>query len=77
MSVKIEDISKHLGLSVSTISKALNGYRDVSQRTRDRVLEAQKELGYHPNGAARSLRRGRTDKIGLLINNPIEFLNDY
>ena len=77
MSVKIEDISKHLGLSVSTISKALNGYSDVSQRTRDRVFEAQKQLGYHPNGAARSLRRGRTDKIGLLINNPIEFLNDY
>lgn len=77
MSVKIEDISKHLGLSVSTISKALNGYADVSQRTRTRVLAATKELGYHPNGAARSLRRGRTDKIGLLINNPIEFLSDY
>lgn len=77
MSVTIDDISKHLGLSVSTVSKALNGYSDVSPITRERVMEATKALGYHPNGAARNLRRGRTDRIGLLINNPIEFLNEY
>ncbi len=77
MSVTIDDISKHLGLSVSTVSKALNGYADVSPHTRSRVMETTKALGYYPNGAARSLRRGRTDKIGLLINNPIEFLSEY
>ena len=77
MSVTIDDISRHLGLSVSTVSKALNGYSDVSPRTRERVVKATKTLGYHPNRVARSLRRGRTDKIGLLINNPVEFLSEY
>ena len=77
MAVTIEDISKHLGLSKSTVSKALNGYADVSSETRARVINATKELGYHPNRAARSLRLGRTNKIGLLINSPIKFLSDY
>ena len=77
MSISIEDIAKELDLGVSTVSKALNGYSDVSARTVARVKAKATELGYHPNMAARSLRRGRTDKIGLLINNPIEFLSDY
>lgn len=77
MSVTIDDISKHLGISVSTVSKALNGYDDVSPRTRTRVVEATEQLGYYPNGAARSLRRGRTDKIGLLLNHPVKYLSDY
>ncbi len=77
MSVKIEDISKQLGLSISTVSKALNGYPDVSQQTRDRVLEIARQLDYHPSSAARNLRRGRTDKVGLLINNPLSFLGEY
>ena len=77
MSVTIDELSKQLGISVSTVSKALNGYRDVSQATRDRVLKRANELGYHPSGAARSLRRGRSDKIGFLVNNPIPFVGEY
>lgn len=77
MSVTIEQLSKQLGISVSTVSKALNGYTDVSQKTRSRVLDIARELDYHPSSAARSLRRGRTDKIGLLINNPIPFVGEY
>lgn len=77
MSISIEDIAKELNLGVSTVSKALNNYRDVSEKTVQRVKAKAVELGYHPNMAARSLRRGRTDKIGLLVNNPIEFLSDY
>jgi len=77
MSVTIKDISKRLGISVSTVSKALNGYPDVSDDTRQRILEMARELDYHPSAAARNLRRGRTDKIGLLVNNPISFLSDY
>ena len=57
MSVTIEDIAQHLNLAVSTVSKALNGYSDVSQKTKERVLEAARELDYHPNTAARNLRR--------------------
>lgn len=77
MAVTIGDLSQHLGLSVSTVSKALNGYSDVSERTKARVKVAVQELGYHPSAAARSLRRGRTDKVGLLINNSISYLGDY
>ncbi len=77
MSIKIKDISRELGLSVSTVSKALNGYRDVSEETRERVMEAAQQLGYQPNAAARSLRRRRTDKIGLLINTSIAYMSDY
>lgn len=77
MSVTIEDISRHLGLSVSTVSKALNGYTDVSEETRERVLSMARSLDYHPSAAARNLRRGRTDKVGLLINNPISLLSEY
>ncbi|UCC53466.1 MAG: LacI family DNA-binding transcriptional regulator, partial [Anaerolineaceae bacterium] len=71
MSVTIKDISKRLGISVSTVSKALNGYPDVSDDTRQRILEMARELDYHPNLAAQSLRRRRTNKIGLLITYPV------
>ena len=77
MSVTIDDISKHLEISVSTVSKALNGYSDVSEHTRERVLEAARDLGYHPSASARNLRRGRTDKIGFVFNNSFTFISDY
>lgn len=66
MSVSIRDISKHVGLSVSTVSKALNGYTDIAAETRALILQATEELGYHPNTNARNLRRQRTEKIGLV-----------
>ncbi|MEZ4664248.1 MAG: LacI family DNA-binding transcriptional regulator [Caldilineaceae bacterium] len=56
MPVTIEDIARQLGTSVSTVSKALNDYSDVSSATKERILDAARELGYHPNTAARSLR---------------------
>ncbi|MEM7333674.1 MAG: LacI family DNA-binding transcriptional regulator [Chloroflexota bacterium] len=77
MSVKIKDISKHLGVSVSTVSKALNGYDDVSQETRDLVQETARNLGYRASASARNLRRGRTDKIGFVFNNALTFISDY
>lgn len=40
-------------------------------------METARELGYHPSAAARNLRRGKTDKIGLLINNSIQFISEY
>lgn len=64
--MNITELADNLGLSVSTISKALNGYSGVSQKTRDRVQKAAVEYGYHPQASARSLRRKNTDRIGLL-----------
>lgn len=77
MSVTIEDISKHLNLSVSTVSKALNGYTDVAPKTRERVTQVARDLGYHPSASARNLRRQRTDKIGFVFNNSVMFISDY
>lgn len=77
MSITIEGIAKQLNLSVSTVSKALNGYSDVGEATRNRILQAAQELGYHPNMAARSLRRRRTEKIGVVVNYPINIVDDF
>ncbi|MDJ0755831.1 MAG: LacI family DNA-binding transcriptional regulator [Ardenticatenaceae bacterium] len=77
MSITIEDISKHLNISVSTVSKALNGYTDVSSKTKERVAMAARELGYQPSAAARNLRRQRTDKIGFVFNNSLMYIGDY
>jgi DNA-binding LacI/PurR family transcriptional regulator len=64
--MNITELSKKLGISVGTISKALNGYHGVSEKTKERVQQAAKEYGYHPSDSARSLRRKNTDRIGLL-----------
>lgn len=77
MPITIEDIAQHLGVSVSTVSKALNNYRDVSPATRQRVLDAARELGYHPSAAARNLRRQRTDKIGFLYSFPTTHIGEF
>ena len=65
MAIKIWDIAKHLDLSISTVSRALNGYDDVAEKTRQRVFDAAAELGYSPSATARDLRRRRTNRIGF------------
>jgi LacI family transcriptional regulator len=77
VTASIADIAKRLRLSNSTVSKALNGYDDVSVVTRELVRKTAVELGYQPSAAARSLRRGRTDKIGLFLNTSITYVVDY
>lgn len=63
----IKDIAVKCGLSVSTVSKALNCYSDVSKETRDRVLKVAEEHGYFPNSIARALKTNRTYNIGMLF----------
>lgn len=77
MATTLVDIARQLELSPSTVSKALNGYRDVASDTRELVLNAARELDYQPSSAARNLRRGRTDRIGLFLNTSIEYVVDY
>ena len=67
MVVGIKDIAAYVGLSTSTVSRALNGYEDVAVETVERVQRAARELGYYPSASARNLRRQRTDKIGLAL----------
>jgi LacI family transcriptional regulator len=77
MAVTIQDIAQHLNLAVSTVSKALNDYPDVSQQTKNRVIEVARDLGYYPSAPARNLRRRRTDKIGFLFSFPITVISEY
>ena len=67
MPVTIREVAKQLNLSITTVSRALDGYSDVSEATRQRVMQAAHELGYLPNRAARQLRRQRTDTIGYIL----------
>lgn len=65
----IVDLAKHLGISVSTVSRALNDKSDISQHTRNTVLQAARELDYKPNLLAQSLNKGKTNTIGVVIPN--------
>ena len=66
-SVTLKDLAAELGLSITTVSRALAGYSDVADSTRRRVLEAAEEMGYVPDVTARRLQKGRTDTIGFVI----------
>jgi len=66
MSVTIKDIAKYTGVSFSTVSKALNNSPLVKPETKNRILNAAKELGYEPNLAARQLVSKETKIIGLV-----------
>ena len=65
--VTIKDLSKKLGVSPATISKALNGYPDISQDTAERIRQAAKEMHYTPNIAARQLKTNTSHNIGVLF----------
>lgn len=65
--ITIKDIAKELGISVSTVSRALRDTYDVSQETRDKVLAKAEELNYRPNFNATGLVQNSTRKIGVLI----------
>lgn len=63
-------LSRHLGLSAAAISRVLNGTpaaRSIPKATQDRIFQAAQELNYRPNVLARSLRRGRSMTLGVLV----------
>ena len=63
-------LSNHLGLSAAAISRVLNGApaaRSIPQATQERIFEAARQLNYRPNVLARSLRRGRSMTLGVLV----------
>jgi LacI family transcriptional regulator len=60
-------LARDLGLSISTVSRALNGYKDVSAATRQRVMKRAREVAYRPNPGARRLKSGRTQLVGVIV----------
>ena len=64
--MNLKSLAQNLGISKTTVSRALNGYPEVNALTRERVLAAAKEAGYEPNPMARSLAVGRTNVFGII-----------
>jgi len=67
MKITIKDVAGRAGVSFQTVSNVINGRPVVAESTRQRVLQAVKELGYQPNASARSLRTHRTKTIALVV----------
>lgn len=67
MATSIKDVAKMAGVSIATVSRVLNDIDVVNEDTKEKVLNAIKELGYRPNIIARSLKTQRTKTIGILI----------
>lgn len=73
MRPKLTDVAKKAGVSVTTVSRVINDYGYISQKTRDKVFAAMEELNYQPNSLARSLHGKSTNLVGLIfpaITNP-------
>lgn len=65
--MNLRELSHILGLSPTTVSRALNGYPEVSEQTRRKVLEAARQYHYSPNSGARRLATGRAMAIGHVL----------
>ncbi len=65
--MNLKQLSELLGLSQTTVSRALNGYPEVNEATRERVLQAVRETGYRPNKAAQRLATGKAGSLGLVM----------
>ena len=67
MPTTLKNVADKVGISVTTASRALAGYSDVSAETRQRVIAAADELGYRPNITAQRLQKQRTDTLGFIM----------
>ncbi|MGB9780682.1 LacI family DNA-binding transcriptional regulator [Caldanaerobacter subterraneus] len=72
MAVTIKDIAKKAGVSITTVSRALNGYPDVSEETREKIKKIAEELNYTPNSIARGLVTNKTQTIGMIVSELIK-----
>ena len=65
--VSMKDISIACGVSVATVSKALNDHKDIGEETKKHIKQIAKEMGYVPNSASKALKTHRTYNIGVLF----------
>lgn len=77
--VTIQELSKRCGVSISTVSKALNGYSDISDKTREKIVKTANEMGYYPNASTKAYKLKRTYNIGVLFHTytDLGLRNDY
>ena len=65
--MKLRELAGRLNLSQTTVSRALNGYPEVKEATRERVLDAARRYGYRPNASAQRLATGRAGAVGAVL----------
>jgi LacI family transcriptional regulator len=65
--VSLARIARSLGISITTVSRALGGFDDVAPATRTRIAAEAVRIGYHPNQIARRLRHGRSEAVGMVL----------
>lgn len=78
--MNLDDVAQKAGVSTSTASRVLNNLKIVKTSTRSRVLRAAEELNCHPNLHARSLARGKSRILGIIVSNmenPVFFFDIY
>lgn len=66
--ITMKDIAKSLGVSITTVSKVVNGQNDISEKTRKEVMDKIAEMGYVPNMLAMNLRRSRANMVALVLS---------
>ena len=65
--ITIADVAEEAGVSMMTVSRAINNKGEISEETRQRILGIAQEMGYRPSGLARGLATQRTETIGLVV----------
>lgn len=65
--ITIKDIARELCISVSTVSRALAGDKNIRRETKEKVLETAEKLGYRPNPVATNLKFGHTNTVGVIV----------
>ncbi len=68
MGMTIKDVAKAAGVSISTVSKVMNGHYSISEETQARVRQVIRELNYYPNASAQSFARGATRSVAVLAD---------
>ena len=66
--VSIKEVAKHAGVAISTVSKVLNGYPNVSEETKEKVQKAIRELNYIPNSIASALSSKQFGRVALVLD---------
>ena len=65
--VSMKDISARCGVSVATVSKALNDHSDIGEATKELIRNTAKTMGYFPNASAKALKTNRSFNLGVLF----------
>ena len=76
MGVTIKDVAEAAGVSISTVSKVLNGHYSISEKTAQRVRGIMREMNYYPNANAQSFASGSNHTVVLLANLAKDTQND-